>query len=295
MTALTKIYMFNNEFTGGLPENLGQLANLREFSFRSNQQYRELPNSLNNCTKLFLLDAAYIRLTGTLDPLRNPSLLTYINLGSSYRSKNITWENLRGHTPDLVLNSFMGTLTYDVILQWPLLQYLYLDTNAFTGPILKALDDLADLKDLLLNNNYFQGHIPAELGKLSREFGVLAPACERADGRNPSRAKVISEDDVSHPPQQQTHKSIPASLANCSSLRNIRLSNNELMGTVTQIDFLQLRSLESFSVNGNQLGGGFSVSVYNCTDLKLLDLSSNGFSGKLPDNYEYPQLVLRDL
>ncbi|OAE27500.1 hypothetical protein AXG93_3439s1010 [Marchantia polymorpha subsp. ruderalis] len=167
MTALTKIYMFNNEFTGGLPENLGQLANLREFSFRSNQQYRELPNSLNNCTKLFLLDAAYIRLTGTLDPLRNPSLLTYINLGSSYRSKNITWENLRGHTPDLVLNSFTGTLTDDVILQWPLLQYLYLDTNAFTGPIPKSLGDLADLKDLLLNDNDFRGHIPAELGKLS--------------------------------------------------------------------------------------------------------------------------------
>ncbi|OAE27175.1 hypothetical protein AXG93_4009s1050 [Marchantia polymorpha subsp. ruderalis] len=87
----------------------------------------------------------------------------------------------------------------------------------------------------------------------------------------------------------------PASLANCRSLTNIRLSDSELTGTVTQIDFLQLRSLESFSVNGNQLGGEFPVSVYNCTDLKLLDLSSNEFLEELPDNYEYSQPVLRDL
>ncbi|OAE35540.1 hypothetical protein AXG93_2782s1240 [Marchantia polymorpha subsp. ruderalis] len=88
---------------------------------------------------------------------------------------------------------------------------------------------------------------------------------------------------------------IPASLANCSSLTIIRLSNNKLTGTVTQIDFLQLRSLVSFSVKGNQLGGEFPVSVYNCTDLKLPDLSSNQFSEELPDNYEYSQPVLREL
>ncbi|BBN01710.1 hypothetical protein Mp_2g09700 [Marchantia polymorpha subsp. ruderalis] len=342
MTALTKFYMFNNEFTGGLPENLGQLANLRQFSFRSNQLDGELPDSLNNCTQLFLLDAANNRLTGTLDPLRNLSLLTYMNLGSSYSSKKITWQNLRGHTPDLVLNSFTGTLTDDVILQWPLLQYMYLDTNAFTGPIPKALGDLADLKDLLLNDNDFRGHIPAELGKLSN-LTLLFLHNNQLSGPIPTSLadlKSIHQINLSNnsltgeippefgglenleylrlhvnvltggiPPElgrlqkimylilhsNNLTGTIPASLANCSSLRNIRLSKNKLTGTVTQIDFLQLRSLESFSINDNQLGGGFPVSVYNCTDLKLLDLSSNGFSGELPDNYEYSQPVLRDM
>ncbi|KAG6557374.1 hypothetical protein Mapa_001304 [Marchantia paleacea] len=342
MTALTKFYMFNNEFTGSLPENLGQLAKLKEFSFRSNQLDGELPDSLNNCTQLFLLDAANNKLTGTLDPLRNLSLLTYMNLGSSYSSKNITWENLRGHTPDLVLNSFTGTLTDDVILQWPLLQYLYLDTNAFIGPIPKALGDLADLKDLLLNDNDFRGPIPDELEKLSN-LTLLFLHNNELSGPIPTslaNLKNIRQINLSNNsltggiplefgglenleylrlhlneltggiPQElgrlqkmvylilHSNKltgSIPASLANCSSLRNLRLSNNEFTGTVTQIDFLQLRSLESFSVNGNQLDGGFPVNIYYCTDLKLLDLSSNGFSGKLPDNYEYSQPVLRKL
>ncbi|OAE29646.1 hypothetical protein AXG93_4916s1000 [Marchantia polymorpha subsp. ruderalis] len=88
---------------------------------------------------------------------------------------------------------------------------------------------------------------------------------------------------------------IPGSLANCSSLKNIKLSKNKLTGTVTQINFLHLRSLESFSVNGNQLGGEFPMNVYNCAALKLLDLSSNEFSEELPDNYKYSQPVLREL
>ncbi|BFI30029.1 hypothetical protein MPTK2_3g08380 [Marchantia polymorpha subsp. ruderalis] len=342
MTALTQFYMFNNEFNGSLPENLGQLANLQDFSFRSNQLDGELPDSLNNCTQLFRLDAANNRLTGTLDALRNLSLLTYMNLGSSYSSKHITWENLRGHNPDLVLNSFTGTLTDDVILQWPLLQYLYLDTNAFTGPIPKALGSLSYLKDLLLNDNDFRGPIPAELGKLSnlnllflhnnRLSGPIPTSLADLEnivqinlGNNSLTGEIppefgglenlmylrlhVNELTGGIPPELGRlqkmvylilHSNnltgiIPASLANCSSLINIRLSDNELTGTVTQIDFLQLRSLESFSVNGNQLGGGFPVSVYNCMDLKLLDLSSNGFSGELPDNYEYSQTVLRDL
>ncbi|BFI09807.1 hypothetical protein MPTK1_3g08390 [Marchantia polymorpha subsp. ruderalis] len=342
MTALRRFYMFNNEFTGGLPENLGQLANFREFSFRSNQLDGELPDSLNNCTQLTMLDAASNRLTGTLDPLRNLSLLSDMNLGSSYRSKSITYENLRGHISDLFFNSFTGTLTDDVILQWPLLQHLYLDTDAFTGLIPKAMGNLSHLKDLLLNDNDFRGPIPAELGKLSN-LTILFLQNNELSGPIPTSLadlKSIQQINLSNnsltggippefgglvsltylrlhvnaltggiPPElgqlqnmvylilnsNNLKGTIPASLANCSSLINIRLSNNELTGTVTQIDFLQLRSLESFSVNGNQLVGGFPVSVYSCTSLKLLDLSSNGFSGELPDNYEYSQPVLRDL
>ncbi|PTQ26530.1 hypothetical protein MARPO_1150s0001, partial [Marchantia polymorpha] len=150
------------------------------------------------------------------------------------------------------------------------LKLLFLHNNGLSGLIPTSLADLESINEINLGNNSLTGGIPPELGRLQyMEYLVLH--------------------------SNNLTGTIPASLANCSSLRNIRLSKNKLTGTVTQIDFLQLRSLETFSVNGNQLSGEFPVSVYNCTELKLLDLSSNEFSEELPNNYEYSQPVLREL
>ncbi|PTQ26384.1 hypothetical protein MARPO_2142s0001, partial [Marchantia polymorpha] len=214
-------------------------------------------------------------LTGTLEPLRNLSELSLL-----YASRNRltgTLEPVRNllllsdDITDLLLNDndFRGPIPAE-LGKLPNLRLLYLHNNGLSEPIPTSLADLENIEQINLSNNSLTGGIPPELGRLQyMEYLILH--------------------------SNNLTGTIPASLANCSSLRNIRLSNNKLTGNVTRIDFLQLRSLESFSVNGNQLGGEFPLSVYNCTDLKLLDLSSNKFSGELPDNYEYSQPVLRAL
>ncbi|BBN14834.1 hypothetical protein MPTK1_6g14900 [Marchantia polymorpha subsp. ruderalis] len=457
MTALTTFDMSSNEFTGSLPENLGQLANLQAFDFTINQLDGKLPDSLNNCTQLFMLGAAKNNLTGTLEPLRNLSLL--VHLRAQYnrftgtleplrnlsllvflfatnnrltgtleplkdlslldtldaRNNRITgtleplrnlsalksleaWNNnltgtleplrtlslfiltatnnnltgtlepLRNLSElrtlyvgnnrltgtleplrtlslsglDVANNRLTGTLeplraisqfrildvannrltgTLEPLRNLSLLFILYASNNRLTGTLepLRTLSLLSDVMEyLLLSHNDFRGPIPAELGKLPNLVLLLLHNNGLSEPIPTSLANLqyIQEINLSNnfltgviPPElgrlqfmqylslhsNNLTGTIPAPLANCGSLRNIRLSNNKLTGNVTQIDFLQLRSLESFSVNGNQLGGEFPVSVYNCTDLKLLDLSSNKFSGELPDNYEYSQQVLRKL
>ncbi|BBN04868.1 hypothetical protein MPTK1_3g08360 [Marchantia polymorpha subsp. ruderalis] len=328
MTALTKFYMFNNHFTGYLPENLGRLANLREFSFRSNLLFGDLPESLNNCTQLFLLDAADNFLTGTLNPLRNLSLLVLLDAANNNLTG--TLDPLRNLSLLVLLNAANNRLTgtLDPLRNLSLLSnmnlgtsYLLLNDNDFRGPIPAELGKLPKLKFFFLHNNGLSGPIPTSLadlksvvqinlsnnsltGDIPPDFGVLETLeylglhINALTGRIPPELGRLQKMVKLILHSNNLTGSIPASLANCSSLRSIRLSNNKLTGTVTQIDFLQLRSLESFSVNGNQLVGGFPVSVYNCTDLNLLDLSSNGFSGELPDNYDqgwYSQPVLSDL
>ncbi|OAE27174.1 hypothetical protein AXG93_4009s1040 [Marchantia polymorpha subsp. ruderalis] len=198
-------------------------------------------------------------------------------------------------TGDAGLNNFTGSIPSE-LGNLTKIKFLHLGNNALEREFPVELASLSKLEFLNINlgNNSLTGEIPPEFGGLENleylrlHVNVLTGGIPPELGRLQKMVYLILH-------SNNLTGTIPASLANCSSLRNIRLSNNELTGTVTQIDFLQLRSLESFSVNGNQLGGGFPVSVYNCTDLKLLDLSSNGFSGELPDNYEYSQPVLRDL
>ncbi|PTQ26672.1 hypothetical protein MARPO_0633s0001, partial [Marchantia polymorpha] len=241
----------------------------------ANNNFTGTLDPLINLSQLFILHAANNSLTGTLDPLRNLSMLadgiTFLVLNDN---------DFRGHIP-----AELGKL--------PNLVFLFLHNNRLSGPIPTSLAD-PKIEEINLGNNFLTGEIPPEFGGLEYlrylrlNINGLTGGIPPELGRLQNMAYLILD-------RNNLTGTIPASLANCSSLRNIRLSNNKLTGTVTEIDFLQLRSLESFSVNGNQLGGEFPVSVYNCTDLKLLDLSSNQFSEELPDNYEYSQLVLREL
>ncbi|PTQ26419.1 hypothetical protein MARPO_1854s0001, partial [Marchantia polymorpha] len=286
----------NNRLTGTL-EQLRNLSVLNSLFAASNRLTGTL-DPLRNLSLLVFLSVGYNNLTGTLDPLRNLSLLAYL---------------------DAAKNNLTGTL--DPLRNLSQLVLLGVENNRLTGTLepLRNLSMLSDgIQYLLLNDNNFRGHIPAELGKLSR-LKLLFLHNNGLSGPIPTSLadlESINEINLGYnfltggiPPKlgqlqymeylilhsNNLTGSISASLANCSSLRNIRLSRNKLTGTVTQIDFLQLRSLESFSVNENQLGGEFPVSVYNCTHLKLLDLSSNEFSEELPDNNEYSQPVLREL
>ncbi|PTQ26700.1 hypothetical protein MARPO_0580s0001 [Marchantia polymorpha] len=206
---------------------------------------------------LTYLLASNNNLNGTLETLRDLSMLSNGIMYLHGRYLLLNNNNFRGHIP-----VELGKMSN--------LKILLLHNNGLSGPIPSSLADLESINEINLGNNSLTGGIPPELGRLQyMEYLILH--------------------------SNNLTGTIPGSLANCSSLKNIKLSKNKLTGTVTQINFLHLRSLESFSVNGNQLGGEFPMNVYNCAALKLLDLSSNEFSEELPDNYKYSQPVLREL
>nr|DAD29249.1 TPA_asm: hypothetical protein HUJ06_030717 [Nelumbo nucifera] len=74
-----------------------------------------------------------------------------------------------------------------------------------------------------------------------------------------------------------------SALANLEMLRNLSISNNQLMGTVMEIG--SIKSLAWLDLSHNAFHGSIPSDVMNLQNLVLLNLSSNNFSGTIPSGF----------
>ncbi|KAK2646110.1 hypothetical protein Ddye_021305 [Dipteronia dyeriana] len=104
-------------------------------------------------------------LTGTVD------LSLLVDLKEDLRNLNFADNSFQGPLPDLNIfgalksaflsnNQFSGTIPDDAFKGMGSLKKLHLSNNTFTGPIPKSLTNLANLIELKLQDNKFEGQIP---------------------------------------------------------------------------------------------------------------------------------------
>ena len=155
----------DNELTGELPADLGNLASLLSLSLWGNDVTGKIPPELGNLASLEWLDLYDNDMTGEIPPeLSNLASLATLSL----------WENdLTGEIP-----AELGDLAS--------LQSLYLGSNGLTGEIPPELGDLANLLELGLSDNELTGEVPAELGDLA-SLQVLELHHNRLTGALPER------------------------------------------------------------------------------------------------------------
>lgn len=67
-------------------------------------------------------------------------------------------------------------------------------------------------------------------------------------------------------------------------LKNLSVSNNQLMGTITNIG--SLHSLEFLDLSRNRFHGSVPSTLFSLRNLEVLNLSSNGFGGPLPVGFD---------
>jgi len=72
---------------------------------------------------------------------------------------------------------------------------------------------------------------------------------------------------------------IPLSIFNISSLREINLDNNNLIGNLPPEMCQQLPQLQMFTIMFNHFEGSIPRSIGNCTLLLMLVLQHNFFTG----------------
>ncbi|KAL5764537.1 hypothetical protein ACOSQ2_017131 [Xanthoceras sorbifolium] len=77
--------------------------------------------------------------------------------------------------------------------------------------------------------------------------------------------------------------SFPA-IASLKMLRNLSLSNNQLMGTITNIG--SIHSLEFLDLSCNNFCGSIPSGLLSLKNLVLLNLSANNFEGTLPSGFD---------
>ena len=136
----------NNNLTGPIPVELGNLATLKELNLGHNALSGEIPVELGGLTQLNSLFLQWNNLTGPIPvALGNLATLAWLNLA---------YNVLLGEIP-----AELGSLTQ--------LRYLRLQSNDLTGPIPAELGNLVKLTDLYLGDNELTGTIPTELSKLT--------------------------------------------------------------------------------------------------------------------------------
>ena len=170
----------DNQLTGSIPAQLGNLTNLQDLRLFSNQLTGTIPVELGNLANLSWLELSSNQLTGSI-----PSSLGNL---SDLRTLSLHTNQLTGAIP-----ASLGNLAN--------LEHLSLRNNQLTGTIPAELGNLAVLLRLWLENNQLTGTIPSSftgLGALSQFYFYLNPGlCAQDSG--PVRIWLNTVSDVRGP------------------------------------------------------------------------------------------------
>jgi len=221
LTQLQRLYLSYNQLIGEIPNSIGNLTQLGKLILQRNQLTGEIPTSIGNLTSLTDLYLYGNSLIGNLPSgICNLKNLIDVKLGEN---------QLEGNLPSCIGN--IGSS----------LQFLYLQSNNFSGVIPPSIGSLSSLKELYLNSNNFTGNIPSEIGNLS-SIENLSIGVNYIEGN------------------------IPTSLGNLTTLKKLWLSDNYLSGSIpTQLT--NLPQLEKLDLRLNKLTG--TIPQFSNAALKL--------------------------
>ena len=167
-------------------------------------------------------------------------------------------------------------------------------SNGLSGELPRELEDLSELKSLVVRNNGVKGEIPEELGRLTK-LRTLNISGTVVSGSIPSSLGDLQNLTTLYLTQNQLTGDIPLSLGNLSSLVYLSFASNKLTGEIPQ-SFGNFGRLLWLSLDQNQLRGEIPAPLGRLPWLRRLDLSNNGLSGNIPpvlgnlSNLEYLDL-----
>ncbi|KAM7264388.1 hypothetical protein ACFE04_002071 [Oxalis oulophora] len=263
LSSLQFLNLSNNSLSGSLPSEMCKnLPNIEILSFMGNKFEGQLPSSIGKCTNLQLISFEFNNFTGGI-----PTSIGRLNkLKKIYLPDN----NLKGSIWPMLLNIsslenislgrnfFSGIFPQDICHKLPMLKYLNIPQNGFTGSIPKALQNCS-LIELDLSSNNFTGEIPVEIGNLHD----------------------LEDLNVAH---NNLYGEIPHAIFNSTKLQFLYLYDNHLSGSLPSDLGSWLPSLQELLPWGNNLNGVIPSTISNASNLILLDFAMNSFSGHIPNS-----------
>ena len=257
---VTSIALPQNNLTGTIPSELGNLSNLKRLDFRANNLTGTIPSELGDLGSLQQLNLRANNLTGTI-PSELGKLDSLLDLFLSINELTGTIPSELGKLDSLLdlflsRNDLTGTIPSE-LGNLSNLEQLDFRLNNLTGTIPSELGNLGSLRVLGLDQNQLTGTIPSELGNLGSLLGSLW---------------VLSLD------QNQLTGTIPSELGGLGNLQSLLLSQNQLTGTIPS-ELGNLGSLLELSLNQNQLSGTIPTELTDPPLLSRLHLQDTMLSG----------------
>lgn len=300
LTLLSMDYSALNKSSGGwsLPMDVAHLQQLSTLSLTSTQLTGRLPDFLASLQNLQTLRLAYNYLWGSIPP--SYSKANFISLQLN---------NQLGQTP------LSGSIA--PIAEIQSLSQLWLQVNAFSGPIPSSLGELVSLQDCRLNDNELVGPLPSTFSTSTSlstffiqhnhldgslpEIPSLSPANFTYDGNGfcaekPGVACAPDVDallaflgGVGYPPDLAVawagNNPCPWIGISCDSITKkvitINLPGRHLSGTISPL-VANLTSLQNLILNDNNLTGTIPSSLASLPSLRRVALQNNNLYAPLP-------------
>ncbi|CAD5170032.1 unnamed protein product [Musa acuminata subsp. malaccensis] len=265
----SRLQIFNlshNNMSGTIPRNLSNCLELRLIGLDNNKLEGEIPGDIGSLTKLKAIVIWANRLTGSIPPeIGNLRFLATLILGHNHLNGTIpaTLGNLSslGYL-DLSNNRLAGAIPSAI---WNLtsLDKLVLVGDSLTGVIPSDIGNLVRLTYLTLFENLLVGTIPPTLGSLNK-LEILFLSDNKFEARNAAGWRFLD------------------ALTNCSHLRILDISVNQLSGVLPKSVANLSKSLEMLHIGGNQIAGNIPTEIGNFMNLTEIDASSNLLHGIIP-------------
>ncbi|VAH72122.1 unnamed protein product [Triticum turgidum subsp. durum] len=268
--SMTEMRLRNNKLGGRIPTELGdKLASLEVVSLRNNSFTGPIPASLANLSYLQNLDLGLNQLMGSIPP----GLGTLHNM----RQFTVVRNNLSGMLPDSLynlstlevlnvgVNMLYGSIPDDIGSKFPMMKTLALGGNHFTGTIPSSVSNISSLVALGLVQNGFSGYVPPTLGKMGA-LQYLNLADNKLEANDNKGWEFIT------------------SLANCSQLQKLILSNNSFGGQLPGSIVNLSTSLQQLYLDDTRIFGSIPADIGNLVGLNVVLIANTSISGVIPDS-----------
>ncbi|KAI4353430.1 hypothetical protein L6164_002381 [Bauhinia variegata] len=270
---LENISLFDNQFSGVIPQSLGINSSLVRLDLMNNKFTGILPPHLCFGKQLHVLNMGFNQLQGAIPA----------DAGTCPSLKRLT----------LNQNNFIGPLP--LFQNNPSLQYMDLSNNNISGEIPSSLGKCTNVTDVNLSMNKFTGLIPQELGKLVN-VRILNLAHNNLVGPLPSQLSNCNKMDSFDVGFNFLNGSFPSSLKSWTGITTLILRENHFTGSIPPF-LSEFGMLLELQLGGNLFGGKIPESIGNLQNLMYgLNLSSNGLIGEVPLSFSsLDKLVNLDL
>ena len=247
--------------TGSIPPELGNLTNLSALVLQNNQLTGSIPSQLGSMTALQQLGLEWNQLSGSL-PASLGNLTNLYGLYLNYNQLSGSLPASLGNISDLLAlqvsyNQFSGSLPPE-FSSFTKLTSFYVDHNQFSGSIPAYLGNNTNLFGLHLDNNNFTGQLPAELGNLVNLWDITAN-------------------------NNQLTGNIPSALGGMANLHYAYLYHNQLSGPIPE-SLLAIPTLDGLWLNENTLESPIPANLGDNPGISYLNLANNKLDGEIPPN-----------
>jgi len=254
---LETLMLTGTNFSGQLPESLGNLKSLKEFHVAKCYFSGVVPSSLGNLTQLFALFLSDNKLHGAIpESIYRLQNLEILDLSNNFFSGSLELNRFRNLASLLLSYNNLSLLTgHNATFPLPKLQLLKLE-GCNLGELPSFLRDQNQLEILEIGDNKLKGHIPKWFMNVSTiTLEALSLAGNLLTGF------------------EQSFDVLP-----WNNLRSLSLNSNKFQGSLP----IPPPAIYEYQVSNNKLNGEIPEVICNLTSLSVLDLSNNNLSGKLP-------------